>query len=152
MAVIDSAAAPSGLRQRLVSGSQFVTVGLAGLAVNQLLLWMLVDGLHVQYVLAAAMATQGSTTFNFLGVESWVFRARRVGGFRRTLIRFVAYDALNSTTLVVRLPLLYVLVSDLHIHYLVANLASLCALTILRYAVADWLIWSAGALRRRTAA
>jgi len=152
LAVIDSAAAPpSALRQRLVSGSQFVTVGLLGLAVNQLLMWMLVDGLHVQYVLAAGLATQGSTTFNFLGAESWVFRARRVGGLRRTVVRFVAYDALNSATLIVRLPLLYVLVSGLHIHYLVANLASLCALTLLRYVVADWLIWSARALRGRTA-
>ena len=114
-------------------------------------MWMLVDGMHVQYVLAAGLATQGSTTFNFLGAESWVFRARRVGGLRRTVVRFVAYDALNSATLIVRLPLLYVLVSGLHIHYLVANLASLCALTLLRYLVADWLIWSTRALRGRTA-
>ena len=151
MAAIDPAAKFSTLRRRLVSGSQFATIGILGLAVNQALLWLLVDGSHIQYVLAAGLATQGSTTFNFLGAESWVFRTRRVGGLRSTAVRFIAYDALNSATLIVRLPFLYVLVSGLHIHYLVANLASLCALTLLRYLVADWLIWSTRALRGRTA-
>jgi putative flippase GtrA len=56
--------------------------------------------------------------------------------------RFAAYDAVNSAALVVRLPLLQVLVVGFHVNALLANLITLVALTLFRYAVADSVIWS----------
>jgi len=129
--------------RKAVSGSQFATVGALGLVVNQALFWlfdMLLD--HQHLLLAAGLATQGSTTFNFVGTESWVFGGRGAGGALGVLKRFAAYDAINSSTLLVRLPLLQVLVVEFQVNALVANLATLVALTLLRYVVADSLIWS----------
>jgi putative flippase GtrA len=136
------AAAASPLRwisARAASGSRFLLVGAAGIVVNQLLLWALVSGLGLHYLLGAVVASQGSTAFNFIGVEGWVFRSRRTSG---PLYRFLAFDALNSTSLLLRLPILFVLTSGLHVHYLVSNLVAIAVLTIIRFLVSDGLIWS----------
>ena len=127
---------------RIAHFSRFTAVGAAGIVVNQALLWVLVSGAGMQNVLAAAaLATVGSSTFNFVGTESWVFRGRSrpgVGGLTR---RFAAYGAVNGAALIVRLPLLYVLTSGLHIHYLWGNLISIGVLTVARFALSDRLIW-----------
>jgi dolichol-phosphate mannosyltransferase len=139
------------LVRKMISGSQFATVGALGLVVNQVLLWLLIDVLRVGHLLlAAAIATQGSTTFNFIGTESWVYGSRRVGGVMGVVRRFVAYDAINSTALLVRLPLLQVLTAGMRMNYLVANLLTLVLLTVLRFLIADSVIWSNRILPRRT--
>jgi dolichol-phosphate mannosyltransferase len=135
--------------RKLVSGSRFATVGALGLVVNQVLLWLLVDVFQTGHLLlSAAIATQGSTAFNFIGNESWVFGSRRTGGATGVIKRFVAYDAVNLSALAIRLPLLQVLTAGLHMNYLVANLISLVALTALRFVIADLLIWSRPPTRR----
>lgn len=137
--------------KKVVSGSQFATVGALGLVVNQVLLWLLVDVLHIGHLLvAAAIATQGSTTFNFIGTERWVFASRRATTVRGVVKRFVVYDAVNSTALLVRLPLLQFLTAGyLHMNYLVANLITLVLLTLVRFVIADSVIWSNRFLPRR---
>jgi dolichol-phosphate mannosyltransferase len=135
--------------RKLVSSSRFATVGALGLVVNQVLLWLLYDVLHTGHLLiSAAIATQGSTIFNFIGTESWVFGSRRTGGTLGLIKRFVVFDAVNLSALAVRLPLLQVLYAGWHMNYLVANLISLVALTVLRFLIADLLIWSRPTARR----
>jgi len=135
--------------RKLVSGSRFATVGALGLVVNQVLLWLLYDVFQSGHLLlSAVIATQGSTIFNFVGTESWVFGSRRTGGALGVIKRFAVYDAVNLSALAVRLPLLQVLTAGLHMHYLVANLLSLVALTVLRFLIADLLIWSRPPARR----
>jgi putative flippase GtrA len=130
------------MAKKVVSGSQFATVGALGLVVNQALHWVLIDVIHFDHLLlAAAIATQGSTTFNFIGTETWVFGSRRAGGALGIAKRFVVYDAVNSTALLIRLPLLQVLYAGFHMNYLIANLITLVALTVVRYVLADSLIW-----------
>lgn len=137
--------------KKVVSGSQFATVGALGLVVNQVLLWLLYDVLNIHHLLlAAAIATQGSTSFNFIGTEAWVFGSRRVGGAAGIVKRFVIYDAVNSTALLVRLPLLQFLTAGfLHVNYLLANLITLVLLTLVRFVIADSVIWSNRFLPRR---
>jgi dolichol-phosphate mannosyltransferase len=135
--------------RKLVSGSQFATVGALGLVVNQALLWFLVDVVQTGHLLlSAAIATQGSTAFNFVGNERWVFGSRREGGALGVIKRFVVYDAVNSSALLIRLPMLQVLTAGAHMNYLVANLLSLVALTVLRFLIADLLIWARPAAGR----
>jgi len=122
--------------------SRFTAVGIAGLAVNQGLLWLFVAEAQLWYLVGAALATVGSTTFNFAGTESWVFRGRGRDGIRGLVRRFAAYGLINAGALVFRLPLLYVLTEWVHIHYLLGNLITLAALTLARFAISDRLIWS----------
>lgn len=117
----------------------FGLAGLSGIGVNQLLLWLLVSWFGVDYLVAAVAASVGSTTSNFLLVEHVVFRtaAPRPGA----LGRYASFMALTLATIPIRLPILYVLTSLLHVHYLVSNLVGLLVIFAGRYAVSDLLIW-----------
>ena len=145
--------APLGLawkwaRARLTRGGRFLVVGLLGIGVNQFLLWAIVELTGLNYLLAAIIASQGSTAFNFAGVESWVFRGAWKPGIVK---RFLAFDVLNSLALLLRLPMLFVLTSGLHVHYLVSNLLAIGVLTAVRFVVADGVIWKGQAPAHSTA-
>jgi dolichol-phosphate mannosyltransferase len=128
--------------RKLQDGSRFLLVGLAGIGVNQLLLWAFASGLSINYLLAAVLASQGSTLFNFIGVECWVFRSDGARSGKGVVMRFIAFDALNSLSLVLRIPMLYVLVSFVGMHYLIGNLIAIAITTVARFVVADSVIWS----------
>jgi dolichol-phosphate mannosyltransferase len=113
-------------------------VGAFGLLVNQVLLWAWVAGLHGQYLLGAVVATQGSTLSNFILIELWVFRRAKV---RRPLVRLVSFFTVNNSTLLLRVPLLALLTSGLHINYLISNAITLLLLFALRFLLSDRFIW-----------
>lgn len=116
----------------------FGLVGLSGIIVNQLLLWGLVERGHINYLIAAVLASAGSTTSNFVLTEFWVFRGRSGEGVRR---RYLGFVALTAATTPVRLPILFVLTSILGIHYLISNLVALGSVFGGRYLVSSLLIW-----------
>jgi dolichol-phosphate mannosyltransferase len=118
--------------------SRFATVGVSGLVVNLALLWASVTIGHVNYVVGAIVATQGSTTWNFLLLDRWVFPERRERSGR---LRYLAFSGVNNLTLLLRVPMLAALVSVLHVHYLLSNLVTLIMLFITRFLVSDRLIW-----------
>jgi dolichol-phosphate mannosyltransferase len=120
------------------SAGAFGVVGLSGIAVNQSLLAVLVSGGRINYLVAAVLASIGSSTWNFLLTERWVFRGRSRGG---ALMRFVSYSALTLGSTPMRLPILYVLTSLHGVHYLVSNLVAIVAVFGGRYLVSDLLIW-----------
>jgi putative flippase GtrA len=120
---------------------RFGLVGLSGLVVNTLVLAFFVDLLSVWYVVAAILATQVSTGWNFVLTDRWVFR----GGTERRrgpLARATAYFAMNNVALLARIPLLYALVTGLGMNHVVGNVISLVALTVLRFGLSDGWIWA----------
>jgi dolichol-phosphate mannosyltransferase len=132
---------------RLASGrattlSRFALVGASGLVVNQLLLWVVVDRGHLGYLAGAVVATQGSTTWNFLLTERLVFPNRTPRTLPR---RFLSFAAINNATLLLRVPLLAALVAALRVHYLTANLVTLLVVFAARFAASDQFIWKAAA-------
>ena len=120
------------------SAGAFGLVGLSGIAVNQVLLAALVSGAHVNYLVAAVLASAGSSTWNFFLTERLVFRGRRRGG---AVKRFMGYSALTLGSTPLRLPILYVLTSLHGVHYLVSNLAAIVMVFGGRYFISDLLIW-----------
>jgi dolichol-phosphate mannosyltransferase len=95
-------------------------------------------GIH--YLVAAILATQGSSAWNLLLTERWVFSGRdhRRGAASRAFMFF----AVNNAALVLRAPMLVALTEGVGIGYLASNLATLIALVILRFALADTWIWA----------
>jgi dolichol-phosphate mannosyltransferase len=133
-----------GSRTRLAV--KFAVVGASGLVVNQLALVLLapvVEHLEVFgsvfYLVAAIAATQISSTWNFLGSEYWVFSGRLSKGSR--FGRYLAFMALNNASLLLRIPMLWVMHQILDINYLIANPITLLALWALRFVFADGWIW-----------
>lgn len=118
----------------------FAAVGATGLIVNQLLLWAMAGGaLRFDLLVAAFLATQGSSVWNFVLSDRFVFSGAKT---RSLPARFLGFMAVNNvTTVFLRLPLLAVLVSVVGIHYLIANLVTLILLFSSRFVVSDRLIW-----------
>ena len=91
------------LLRALVSPSKFAVVGIIGIFVNQVALvlrsW---KALGIHYLRRAILASQVSTLNNFLLIEFWVFRGRDARG--NILLRYLAFNAINMATLVVRIP------------------------------------------------
>ncbi len=127
----------AGMSLRL---SRFGMVGASGLVVNLLLLAAFTNMAGIHYVLSAALATQGSTLWNFALTEGWVFRER--AGSQRRLSRLGQFLLMNNGTLLMRGPFLVILTSGLGVHYLISNLITLLALGLSRYAVSDGWIWA----------
>jgi putative flippase GtrA len=80
-----------------------------------------------------------SSTFNFVLAELWVFGVGRFAP--RAWTRFAWFLLMSDLALVVRAPMMWALVDVGGVHYLIANLLSLVVLTIVRFAVADRVIW-----------
>lgn len=119
---------------------RFGVVGASGLVVNMLLLAAFAELAGIHYVAAAVLATQGSTAWNLVLTERWVFSGR---DHRRTVAsRALMFFALNNAALLLRAPMLVALTEGLGIGYLASNLASLIALVVLRFALADTWIWA----------
>ncbi|MEA2514228.1 MAG: dolichol-phosphate mannosyltransferase, partial [Thermomicrobiales bacterium] len=118
---------------------KFGLVGASGLLVNSLLLAFNAGVLGLFYLIAALLATQGSTAWNFALTERLVFLSgRRSEGRRR---RCVLFFAMNNVAFGLRGPMMFVLTSALGMHYLWSNIVSMLALMILRYTTADRWIW-----------
>ncbi len=138
------AAAIRRARGRLQRAARFALAGLLGLAVNQGVLWAMVTFTGISYLLAAAVASQASTLVSYLGNELWVFRGRGDGGGRRQWVRrLLVFDSLNTASLLLRLPVLFVLTSGLHVNYLISNLVAVGLFMLVRFLVADTWIWRA---------
>ncbi|MBK9747028.1 MAG: glycosyltransferase family 2 protein [Chloroflexi bacterium] len=119
---------------------QFLVVGLTGLVVNTALMALFTEYLQIHYLVSALLATQGSTLWNFLWTEKWVFKQRT--GLQAPLVqRISVFFVINNILLALRSPLLAAMVSGLAVHYVVANVSTLMFMTVLRYLLADNLIW-----------
>jgi dolichol-phosphate mannosyltransferase len=119
----------------------FGAVGATGIFINTGALWLLSGGGHPHghYLLAAVLATEASTTWNFVFTELLVFRGPKPGSVTGRGIRFYA---LNHLALLPRLPLLALLVEAFHANLLVANIITLMLLFLIRFVIADSAIYA----------
>lgn len=117
----------------------FALVGLSGILVNSLVLYLATDQLRIFYLLSVVIATVGSTLWNFSLTEALVYRSKdqAKGRVRRLLL----FSVMNTAALGLRGPVIFVLTSLIGINYLISNLASLVLLTVLRFTLADNIIW-----------
>jgi len=86
---------------------EFVAVGASGILVNSAVLAFATEWLHIYYLFSVALATVGSTLWNFAFTELWVYRDRQPDQNR--IGRFVAFFVINSAALALRGPMVYVL-------------------------------------------
>ena len=132
--------APRGGAGRLRRLIAFGVVGLSGVAVNTAVLWLFSGHpFHNHYVIAAILATEASTTWNFALTEKLVFRGAKPGTLLGRGFRFYL---LNHLALLPRLPLLAFLVEVLSTNLLLANIITLGLLFLARFVVADSAIYA----------
>jgi glycosyltransferase involved in cell wall biosynthesis len=112
-------------------------IGLTGLAVNTAALWFCFTSLHMHHLLAAVLATQVSTAWNFVLTDFVLYRKEH-GNAR--LGRTARYFLMNNLLLLLRLPLLQALLW-LGVGLLTGNVLSLVVLYLLRFVIVDRLIY-----------
>jgi putative flippase GtrA len=118
----------------------FGAVGATGIGVNTAALWLFSEHVvHPHYLIAAVLATEVSTSWNFLLTEKFVFRGTKPG---TRLGRGVRFFLLNHLALLPRLPLLALLVGVFSTNLLVANIITLALLFLVRFVVADSAIYA----------
>lgn len=117
----------------------FALVGLSGILVNMLVLFLATDIFKIYYLLSAGIATIASTLWNFSLTDVWVYRSKSSSKSR--VKRFGLFFLMNLVALSLRTPMLYVLTTVLGVYYVISNLISLAAMTVSRFLMADNFIW-----------
>jgi len=119
--------------------TMFAIVGASGIFVNALALYLATDLMHIYYLISAGIATVASTLWNFSLTEALVYgsKDKSQGRPRRLVLFFI----MNLIALALRAPVIYLLTTGLGVYHLISNAASLIALTILRFMLADSIIW-----------
>jgi putative flippase GtrA len=118
----------------------FGAVGATGIGVNTAALWFFSQYVvHPHYLIAAVLATEVSTSWNFMLTEKFVFRGPKPG---TRLGRGVRFFLLNHLALLPRLPLLALLVGVFSANLLIANVITLALLFLVRFVVADSAIYA----------
>lgn len=127
-------------QSRLFRAFKFGLVGASGMVVNTLALGFATELLGIHYLASVAVATQVSTAWNYVLIDTLVFRPHRATQTRAQ--RFTSYWALNMAAMVVRYPLIWLLTSGLGVHYVISNLLSLIVMFFIRFTVSDRWIWA----------
>ena len=137
---------PSGRTSRFLG---FGAVGLSGVLVNSLLLWVLADLFSVQYLGAAFISLQVSVLWNFALIDRLVMPLASKDSYFTRLERFVLVANVLAP---LHIMLLYVAVSWMGFHYLEANVGAIAVVFLLRYVVSSRWIYGLNALDLRRAA
>ncbi|MEV0809079.1 glycosyltransferase [Micromonospora sp. NPDC050200] len=122
----------------------FGLVGLSGMVVNTAALWFFYQPANLHHLLGVALATQISTSWNFLLIDALIYRRHRHGSLAGRAGRFFL---LNNLLLLLRLPALQALVWA-GVGVLMSNALTLVALFLVRFLINDRVIYSSDTGRR----
>jgi dolichol-phosphate mannosyltransferase len=136
-----------GHTQRLLC---FGLVGLSGILVNTVILYLLVEAGHVNHLVAAALGSEVSILSNFALNDRWTFRDARPT--TSWLQRAAQYNAVTLTGMVLSVGVLALLVATVNLHYVVANLLAIGAATLSNYVLNSRFTWSASLPAKRSRA
>jgi putative flippase GtrA len=137
---------PPSPRQPRTGGSiawillKFGFVGGLGIFLNQYVLFVLTGLFGVYFLLSAVLSSQAAVFVNFALNNFLVFRSRETAGglVRKALL----FNAVSSSDLLVRIPLLFGLTTALGIPYLWSNLASIFLTFGGRFLLSEKKIWA----------
>ena len=119
---------------------KFGFVGGLGIFLNQSVLFALTTFLGVYYLIGAVLSSQAAVLVNFALNNFLVFRSRdTAGGLVRKALLF---NAISSSDLLVRIPLLFGLTAALGVPYLWSNLASIFLTFGGRFVLSEKKIWA----------
>ena len=117
----------------------FALVGLSGVLVNSLALYVFTEQISVYYLYSAVFATIASSLWNFTFTETLVYKAdRRSKGF---VYRLGLFMLMNILALALRTPIIYLFTEIIGVFYIYSNLVSLAVLSLLRFMFAENFIW-----------
>jgi len=113
---------------------RFLVVGASGVLVNSLALYALYQLLHVPLALASPLAVEVAIVNNFVWNDRWTFRRARP-----TLARFARFNVVSMLGMLITTITIWLLVHQIGLHYLLANLAGISLATACNFAInTEW--------------
>jgi putative flippase GtrA len=114
---------------------RFNAVGALGIVVQLVGLAFFKSFLHLNYLVAAALAVEAAVIHNFLWHERWTWKDRSGSG---RLSRFLRFNSTTGTISVfANVALMRLFVGEFHMQYLVANLLSIGVCALANFLLSD---------------
>jgi putative flippase GtrA len=124
---------------------KFNTVGLIGIGVQLLALTILKSGFGVNYLVATILAVEIAVLHNFVWHERWTWMERTRLNAGGVLGRFIRFHLANGVISIGgNLVLMWLFVSQLHLHYFLANIAAIGTCSIVNFVASDRLVFRKG--------
>ena len=132
---------PRGPTSRISRGriGTFALVGGAGTVVNTAALYLLHARLHLPLIAASMIAVELAVVGNYLLNDRWTFR-----GYPSSVRRFAKFNASSLGGLAMNVVILSTL-TNLGVHFLVANLVGIAAGFAVNFALSASWVWADGA-------
>lgn len=119
---------------------RFLFVGLIGLGVQTILLFLFTQFFGWGSLVAFTAATELTIWINWWPIESWVFDDRRVAHSLHW--RLVRYGLLNHMLMLISTILFWLLMMPFSNELFTANTIAICATTVVRWLISDLRIWT----------
>ena len=126
--------------RRFTRQLRFGLVGISGIVVNSIILWVLVHGFRIAVPLASMIATEAAIGSNFLLNDRWTFAASAA---QHSLgQRFLRYNGVALGGMAITAAVLTLLTHYAQLNLLIANVVAVGAATIWNYVVNSRWTWS----------
>jgi putative flippase GtrA len=122
---------------------KFNAVGGAGIVVQVMALWLLKSALHLNYLIATALAVEIAVLHNFLWHERYTWADRVRISLRESSLRLLKFNLTNGgISIVGNLLLMQLFVGRLGVDFIVSNVVAIAVCSILNFVVSDRLVFS----------
>lgn len=129
-------------KQTILRWIKFNTVGGVGIVVQLGALALFRSVLHLNYLVATALAVETAVIHNFLWHERFTWRDRPAARRSQSLVRFVKFNATNgAVSLVGNLVIMRALVGQFHMNYVIANLIAVTVCSLANFLLSDWVVF-----------
>jgi len=131
-----------GPKQRLIRWLKFNFVGGIGIGVQLLALAIFRSLLHLDYLLATALAVETAVLHNFLWHERFTWADRPAGRLVHSLARLARFNISNGAVSIAgNLLLMRLLVGELQLNYVAANLIAIAVCSLLNFLLSDLFVF-----------
>lgn len=119
---------------------KFNAVGAIGIGVQLIVLTALRSGFGIGYLWATGLAVESAVIHNYLWHERFTWRDRETGS---SLVRFVKFNLTTGLfSIGGNLVLMRVLVGEVRMNYLVANLVTIAMCSVVNFVVSDRVVFA----------
>ena len=135
------------MRATWIHWLKFNAVGGMGIGVQLIVLTVLKSGLHLDYLLATALAVEAAVIHNFVWHEQFTWAERES---KNVAVRFLKFNlTAGAFSILGNVLLMALFVDRARMNYLLANLATIAVCSICNFAVSDRFVFQDSVCERR---
>ena len=121
---------------------KFNLVGALGIVVQMGAFALLLSALHLNYMVATALAVETAVLHNFVWHERYTWKHLPRGAARDVAWRLLRFHAGNGAISILgNVALMRLFVGGLHIHHYVASALAIAACSLLNFAASEWFVF-----------